>query len=100
VLVVISSTVWPSGSDLHRHGADDAVGAGTVVDHDRLFCLFLDLLADQARRNVAGPARSERHDDLDRPGWIWGGARNRRQQRGADQRENRTAMHRSDAART
>ena len=84
--------------DLHRHGADDAVGAGAVVDHDRLFGFLLDLLADQARGDVARPARSERHDDLDRPGRILGGADDGGHQRRSNKRENRTAVDHSDAA--
>ena len=43
--------------DLHRHGADDAIGAGAVINDDRLSGFLLDLLADQARGDVAGPSR-------------------------------------------
>ena len=72
---------------LHRHRADDAVGARTVVDDDSLFGLFLDLLADQARRDVTRAARPERHDDLDRPRRILRGLRLSWCHRSRDQRE-------------
>src|SRR5256885_1763525 len=77
---------------LHRHRADDAVGAGAVVDDDRLPGFLLDLLADQARRDVARPSRPKRHDDLDRPGRILGRVDKGRRQRRAYKRENRTAV--------
>jgi hypothetical protein len=49
-------------------GADIAAGAGLVLDHDRLADGVLQLRADEARQDVRGPARRERHDDPDRLG--------------------------------
>jgi len=52
---------------LHRHGADDAVGARAVVHHHRLAGAGLDVLADQPGGDVARAARGEGHDDAQRP---------------------------------
>jgi hypothetical protein len=60
--------------------------------------LLLDLLANQARRDVARPSRAERHDDLDRPGRILGGVNKGRRQHRADQREDRTAVDHTGVA--
>src|SRR5882757_1333866 len=77
---------------LHRHRADDAIGARTVVDDDSLPGLLLDLLADRARGDVTRTARPERHDDLDRPRGILRGLRLSWRQRSRDQREDRTTI--------
>src|SRR5690242_16651325 len=42
--------------------------ARPVLDHHWLAEAHLELLADDARQEVGGPARRQRHDDLDRPG--------------------------------
>ena len=51
------------GDDLR---ADVAVGAGLVLDDDRLAPRFRELLADRAREDVRRAARRVRHDDADR----------------------------------
>jgi hypothetical protein len=44
---------------------DDAVAAGLVLHHHRLAELFLEVLAQDARDDVGGAARSVGHDDAD-----------------------------------
>ena len=56
-----------------RLGADQRVGAGPVLDQDRLAPVLAHLLADDARHDVARAARRERHDDADRPVGIGAG---------------------------
>ena len=52
----------------HDLRADRGVGAGAVLDHDRLAPVLAHALADEARDDVGRPARRERHDDADRRG--------------------------------
>src|SRR5689334_24040326 len=59
------TTLFRSGV-LHRLGADDAVGARLGLDHDRLAGGLLDMLADEARGDVARAAGRERHGHADR----------------------------------
>src|SRR5207302_10387622 len=58
---------------------DTAAGASAVLAHERLAELFLQDVADQARRDVGGTARAERNDDPDRPRRIILGERSRAQ---------------------
>src|SRR5438477_189209 len=58
---------------------EHAAGAGALLDHERLAELFLQDVADQARRDVGGTARAERNDDPDRPRRIILGERSRAQ---------------------
>jgi hypothetical protein len=50
----------------HLRG-DDRVGAGPVLDDDRLAEIFAQPLPDHAGENVGRPAGRERHHDADRP---------------------------------
>src|SRR5262249_9684451 len=50
-----------------RLGPDMLAAAGAVLDHHRLTEAHRQLLADDAGQDVGGPARRQRHDDLDRP---------------------------------
>ena len=50
----------------HRGGADNAAGAGPVLDDERLAELLLDLIEHDARNDVVGAAGGERADDQDR----------------------------------
>ena len=70
-------------------GADHRVGAGPVLDHDRLSPVLAHALRDHAREDVGRAAGRKRHDDADRPaGKRLGGRRGllrgrcRRQPRG------------------
>ena len=57
-------------------GADHRVGAGPVLDHDRLPPILAHALGDHAREDVGRAAGRERHDDADRPAGKWlGGCR-------------------------
>jgi hypothetical protein len=51
-----------------EHGlyGDDAVTAGTVVDHDRLAPFLLQLFLDQPRADIGAGARPERNDPAHR----------------------------------
>ena len=51
---------------LDDFGADDAIGARTIVDHYRLTDLLGEFLSRRARQHIAGAARRERHDDAQR----------------------------------
>ena len=60
-------SVWPSGSALATVGAADiAVGAGAVLDHDRLAELLRQLGRKPPRRDVDRAAGRERHHHGDR----------------------------------
>ncbi len=50
-----------------RRDGDDAVAAGTVLDHHRLAPALRQLVGEQTGADVDGSARSERHDEPDRP---------------------------------
>ena len=68
----------------HQLGADDAAGAGLVLDHELLAEPLAELRADDARQNVVEPARRERHDHphrLVRIVALCGGRRNQHQAR-------------------
>ena len=66
----------------HQLGADDAAGAGLVLDDELLAEPLAELRADDARQDVVEPARRERHDHPHRPVRIVvlrGGRREQRQ---------------------
>jgi hypothetical protein len=50
-----------------RVRADRGTGTRLVLDHERFAEARLELLADEARQDLGGAARGERHDDGDRP---------------------------------
>ena len=54
----------------HGVGADDAAGAGAIVDDYRLAEHFRELRRDRARDDVGDAARRRRHDHADRFGRV------------------------------
>jgi hypothetical protein len=69
-------------------GGETAAGASLVLDQNRLADVLLQLLPDQARKNVVATARGKTDDDVNglaRVVWI---ALRTRRMRGEDEREN------------
>ena len=62
-------------ADYRRHG-DNRVAARTVLDHNRLAPTFTQPISEEARAEIDATARSEGHDELDRP--LWPSLRHRR----------------------
>ena len=82
-------------------GRDVAAGARAVLDHEWLAEKLLHLAADDAREHVAGAARRERDQKVDRLGRIIGRERRRqRQQHGGKSGSERDEFfeHRSSRA--
>ena len=75
VVIVASSSVYPSGSALGGElGGDDAGSAAAVIDHHRLPERLRELLPHCARDDVGGAARREADEDADGFGWVIGGS--------------------------
>jgi hypothetical protein len=55
-------------ADYGRYG-DNGVATRTVLDHNRLAPTFTQSIAEEARAEIDATARSEGHDELDRPLW-------------------------------
>ncbi len=78
------------GRRLRDHVAGDvAVGAGMVLDHDRLVEKLGEFLSDHARDDVGGAAGRDRHDELDRARGILRERRSGRQRKEARRKEAR-----------
>ena len=50
-----------------RADGDETVSAGAILDDDRLAPAPAQSIGDQSRADIDTAARSERHDELDRP---------------------------------